>query len=148
FPQTANTEPYDAQIAYVLAGFIENVRSLSIDPVVVRANWIDALNYVTPRGARALNAYAGDESPFAKIGRRTIRVEAIEVVRASVDAFDVRWEERTFEAGAVIKRERFACALSVVFKSPNIAGMISRNLLGIYIDRFTWRHDPIVGATR
>jgi type IV secretory pathway TrbF-like protein/sugar phosphate permease len=145
FSETA--KPYDAQIAYVLAGFIKNVKSLSIDPVVVRANWIDALNYVTPRGARALNAYAGDGTLFTKIGRRTITVEGIEVARASVDAFDVRREERTFEAGAVIKRERFAGAFSVVFKSPNIAGTISRNLLGIYIDRFTWRHDPIVGAT-
>ena len=35
-PATAAYTPSDAQIAYTLARFIENVRSLSIDPVVVR----------------------------------------------------------------------------------------------------------------
>jgi type IV secretion system protein TrbF len=55
--------PSDAEIAYVLVGFVTNVRSLSVDPVVVRANWIDALDHVTARGARMLNAYARDEVP-------------------------------------------------------------------------------------
>jgi len=126
FPGTARTAPYEAQIADVVARFIKNVRSLSIDPVVVRTNWIDALDQVTPRGARALDAYVRAETPFAKIGRQTITVDAIEVVRVSVDAFDVRWEERTFDAGAVVKRERFSGVLSVVFKSRISAGRSAR----------------------
>jgi hypothetical protein len=52
----AATAPLDAQIAYVLARFVKNVRSLSVDPIVVRANWIDALDHVTAREARILNA--------------------------------------------------------------------------------------------
>ena len=48
--------PSDAQIAHFLARFVENVRSLSIDPVVVRANWLRAYDYVTDRGAQTLNA--------------------------------------------------------------------------------------------
>jgi type IV secretion system protein TrbF len=64
--------PSDAEIAYVLAGFVTNVRSLSVDPVIVRANWIDALDHVTDhvttRAARMLNAYAGDENPFMRSG--------------------------------------------------------------------------------
>ena|SRR5215475_14204497 len=88
FPETARRPRRADRICP--GGFIKNVRSLSIDRVVVRANWIDALDYVTPRGARALNAYAGKESPFAKIGRQTITVESIEVPPAFVDAFDVR----------------------------------------------------------
>ena len=35
-------KPADAQIAYHLAHFIMLVRSLSIDPIVVRQNWLDA----------------------------------------------------------------------------------------------------------
>ena len=43
-------QPSDAQIAHFLARFIENVRSLSIDPVIVRTNWLRAYDFVTDRG--------------------------------------------------------------------------------------------------
>ena len=49
-PAVAAYEPTDAQIAYHLARFIENVRSLSIDPIVVRQNWLRAYDYATDRG--------------------------------------------------------------------------------------------------
>ena len=35
-------KPNDAQIAYHLARFLTDVRSLSIDPIVVRQNWLEA----------------------------------------------------------------------------------------------------------
>jgi type IV secretion system protein VirB5 len=113
----------------------------------VRANWIDALDHVTARGARTLDAYARDESPFAKIGRRTVTVVVTKVVRAAGDAFEIRWEERISETDAAVKRERFMGAVSIVFKSPNVAGAISSNPLGVYVDSFTWQRDPIAGAT-
>jgi len=145
-PKMEATAPSDAQIAYVLARFVKNMRSLSADPVVVRANWIDALDHVTERGRGALNAHARDESPFARIGRQTITVEAIEVRRASANAFDIRWKEQTFENGAVVKSEHLMGVLSIAFKSPNGAGAIGRNPFGVYVDSFTWRRDPNVRA--
>jgi type IV secretion system protein TrbF len=145
-PKMEAPAPSDAQIAYVLARFIKNIRSLSIDPVVVRANWIDALDHVTGRGARTLNDYARDESPFTKIGRRTVTVEITEVGRASAATFDVRWEERIFEAGAVAKSERFKGVVAIIFNSPITTRMIIKNPLGLYVDRFTWWRDPIGDA--
>jgi type IV secretory pathway TrbF-like protein/nitrate/nitrite transporter NarK len=145
-PKLEATAPSDAQIAYVLAGFVKNIRSLSADPVVVRANWIDALDHVTERGRGALNAHARDESPFARIGRQTITIEAVEVRRVSANAFDIRWNEQTFESGAVVKSEHLVGVLSIALKSPNGAGAISRNPFGVYVDSFTWRRDPNVRA--
>ena len=57
--------PSDAQIAFHLARFIENVRSLSIDPVVVRQNWLRAYDFVTDRAAVTLNEHARENDPFA-----------------------------------------------------------------------------------
>ena len=147
-PEGAATEPSDAQIAYVLTRFIIHIRSLSIDPVVVRANWIDALDHVTAHVAHALDTYARSESPFTKIGRQIITVEGIEVMRVSADAFDVRWEEQIFEADVFVKREHFRGFFSIVFKCPIESKEISRNPFGVYIDRFTLRRDPIAAATR
>jgi len=35
--------------------------------LLVRSNWLDALNYVTDRGAQTLNDYARDADPFTKM---------------------------------------------------------------------------------
>ena len=100
-------QPSDAQIAHFLARFIENVRSLSIDPVIVRTNWLRAYDFVTDRGAQALNEYAREADPFTKIGSRTVTAEVTSVVRASSDSFEIRWKENTYENGAIAKTERF-----------------------------------------
>jgi type IV secretory pathway TrbF-like protein/predicted MFS family arabinose efflux permease len=133
--------PSDAQIAYVLARFVNNVRSLSVDPIVVRANWIDALDQVTARGVRILNAYARDESPFTQVRRRTVTVVVTEIVRRAEDAFEIRWEEQIFETRMPVRRERFMGAVYILFSSPNASRLTSKNPLGLYVDKFTWWRD-------
>jgi len=54
-PAQTNFKPSDAQIAHQLARFITNVRSVSIDPVVLRDNWLNAYNYATDQAALTLN---------------------------------------------------------------------------------------------
>ena len=61
--------PGDAQIAHHLARFVTMVRSLSVDPIVVRQNWLDGYDYTTDKGAAALNDYARVNDPFARIGK-------------------------------------------------------------------------------
>jgi len=130
-PKMEAAAPSDPEIAYVLAGFVTNVRSLSVDPIVVRANWIDALDHVTARGARMLNAYARDESPFTKIGRQTVTVLVTKVVRAAREGFEIRWEERILETAAPLRREHFTGTVSILFNSSGTAKLISKNPLGL-----------------
>ena len=99
-------KPSDAQIAFHLARFVDNVRSLSIDAVVVRQNWLKAYDFVTDRAAVTLNEYARENDPFAKVGRETVAVEVTSVVRASDTSFQVRWLERSFEGGALKDTKR------------------------------------------
>ena len=92
--------PADAQIAFHLAHFVTLVRSLSIDPIVVRQNWLDAYDYTTDKGAAVLNDYARTNDPFARIGRESVTVQITSVVRASDTSFNVRWTERRYVNGA------------------------------------------------
>lgn len=103
--------PTDAQIAYHLARFIANVRSLSIDPIVVRQNWLDAYDYATDRGASVLNEYARANDPFKRVGQTSVAVETTSVVRASDNSFQIRWIERTYANGALATTERCRCAI-------------------------------------
>ena len=145
---TENYRPSDAQIAFHLARFIENVRSLSIDPVVVRQNWLHAYDYATDRAALTLNEYARDHDPFAGIGRITVAVEIASVVRASDASFQVRWLERTFENGAAKDERRFTAILSIVIAPPRTAEAVRKNPLGIYVHGLNWSQDLSPGENK
>jgi type IV secretion system protein VirB5 len=139
-------QPSDAQIAHFLARFIENVRSLSIDPVIVRTNWLRAYDFVTDRGAQALNDYAREADPFAKIGSRTVTAEVTSVVRASSDSFEIRWKENSYENGSIAKAERFTGLVTTVLKPPADAETLRKNPLGLYVHSLNWSRDLIGDA--
>lgn len=67
--------PPDAMIAYVLERFVINVRSLSTDPVIVRARWLEAYDFVTAHAAEVLSEEIRTRKPFADLGARPVIVE-------------------------------------------------------------------------
>ena len=132
--------PSDPQIAYFLARFVKNIRSLSTDPVIVRSNWMDALNYVTAHGARLLSDYARDNKPFINLGLRSITVEVTNVIRASSRSFEIHWTEKTYQSGMNIKSERYTGIAETIFEPTETADPL-KNPLGLFVDTFRWRHD-------
>lgn len=134
-------KPTDAQIAYHVARFVSSVRSLSTDPIVVRQNWLDAYDYTTDRGAAALNEYARENDPFARIGQNSTAVEVTSVVRASDSSFQLRWIERHYVNGALSDTERWTAVLSVVLQPPRNEERLRRNPLGIYVNGLAWSRE-------
>lgn len=133
--------PTDAQIAFHVARFIANVRSLSLDPVVVRQNWLDAYAYTTERGAATLNDYARGNDPFARVGQLSIAVEITSVVRASEHSFQLRWIERSYVNGALSATERWTAILTLILQPPRTEERLRRNPLGIYVDGLNWNRE-------
>ncbi|MBL4854617.1 MAG: hypothetical protein JKY25_10310 [Robiginitomaculum sp.] len=68
-PVSDKFRPSDAQITNQLARFITNVRSISIDPVVLRQNWMQAYAFATDQASITLNSYAQANDPFAEVGQ-------------------------------------------------------------------------------
>ncbi len=145
-PALQNYEPTDAQIAFHLANFIRNVRSISIDPIIVRQNWLEAYDYTTDRAALTLNDYARENDPFAQIGRRSVAVEITSVVRSSDDSFDVRWRENTYRNGQPAGAETYTAVLSIVLETPDTAELIHKNPLGVYVHGINWSKDLTAGG--
>lgn len=133
--------PGDAQIAYHLARFITDVRSLSIDPIVVRRNWLEAYDYATDRGAATLNDYARTNDPFSRIGQNSVAVEVTSVVRASDSSFQVRWIERGYVNGSPSTTERWTAVLSIVLQPPRTEERLRMNPLGIYVNGLSWSRE-------
>lgn len=126
--------PTDAQIAFLITQFVEDIRSLSTDPVVVRTKWARAYAMTTPRAVDALNRYAIDSARFTKIGKHAITAKVTSVVRASDEAFEVHWREVIFEKGASIRSELLAGFVKVVFKKSAAVNTVIGTSFGVYVD--------------
>ena len=137
-PAAADSQPSDAQIAWYLARFIEDVRGLPTDPVIVRRNWLRAYDFTATSGAAALNEYARADDPFAKVGRQQIAVDVSSVIRASPDSFRIAWVQRRYQDGALVATERWTAILSVIVQSPHDADHLRKNPLGIYVTAINW----------
>ena len=140
-PAIERYQPTNAQIAYHVAHFIQNVRSLPSDAVVVRKQWLDAYDYTTDRGAAVLNDYARENDPFARVGQDTVAVEVSSVVRISENSFQVRWLERTYTNGAVTNADRWTAIVSLLIKQPADEVRLRKNPLGIYVDGLNWSRE-------
>ena len=143
----ANYEPTDAQIAYQLAGFIKNVRSVSIDPIVVRENWLEAYNYTTDKASLTLNDYARDNDPFSDVGKRSVSIDIANIVRSSDDSFDVRWRETTFLSGVRQRQDTYTAVLSIIIDPPRDEATLHRNPLGVYVHGINWSRDLLSTQT-
>lgn len=143
----ASYRPTDAQIAWHLARFIRNVRSGSLDPVLMRRDWLEAYDFATRRGAQFLGDYARSADPFANVGERTVSVQVTSVVRASDRSFQVKWTEVAYERGAEAGSSRWTAILTVVIKPPKAADVLRKNPLGIYVDAIDWSRELDVPAS-
>lgn len=137
-PAVADYRPTDPQIAWHLARFVENVRSIPADAVIVRQNWLRAYEFTTDRGAVALNDYARANDPFTKIGKVQVAVDVSSVIRASPESFRVAWVEHRYENGQLSTTERWTAILTVVIEQPRTADKLRANPLGVYVNAINW----------
>ncbi len=137
----ADYRPTDPQVAWHLARFIEQVRGLPSDPIVLRQAWLRAYEFTTDRGAVALNEYARSNDPFTRVGRQQVSVEVSSVIRASPDSFRVAWTEQHYENGQLSRTERWTAILTIVLQQPRTAERLRANPLGIYVNAISWSRE-------
>jgi len=137
----AGYHPTDPQIAWHLAKFVENVRSISLDPVLMRRDWLAAYDFATERGARFLGEYARSAKPFDQVGEKTVSVQVTSVVRASDRSFQVKWTETAFDRGTQTGVAHWTGILGVRMNPPRSAETLRRNPLGVYVDAIDWSRE-------
>jgi type IV secretion system protein VirB5 len=140
-PAAAGYRPTDPQIAWHLGRFVANVRSISLDAVLMRENWLSAYDFVTERGALFLNEHARASDPFGQVGDRTVSVQVTSIVRASDRSFQVKWTETAYERGSLAGTSRWTAILQVVLRPPRSADELRRNPLGLYVDGIDWSRE-------
>ena len=140
-PAEKGYQPTDAEIARDLSRFISDVRSLPLDPVLARKNWLEAYDYVANKAAVFLSTYAQTNDPFKSIGERSVSVDVTSVVRASDTSFQIRWTEQAFVQGAATPPERWTAILTTAISPPRTEAVLRRNPLGLYVTAMSWSRD-------
>ena len=137
----ASYRPTDPQIAWSLGHFIADVRSVSLDPVLMRAGWLEAYDFATGHGAQFLGDYARSADPFANIGERTVSIQVTSGVRASDRSFQVKWTETVYERGSMAGISHWTAMVTVVVNPPTSAETLRKNPLGLYVDAIDWSRE-------
>lgn len=130
--------PSEAQIAYHLGHFVQLVRSLPTDGVVLRENWLEAYKFLTPQAAAQLTEIARADDPFLSLGRvgRTVQVRSI--LARSNRTWEVTWVERSTNATGSADGESYSGVFTVTTRRPRNADEIASNPLGLFITDFSW----------
>ena len=134
-------EPSEAQIGHALASWIRDVRSKSIDPIVIRQNWLRAYDLLSPRAATFLNAWAGAHDPFADVGREAVNVEVLNVIRRTGRTYDLQWRETRFINGQQAGVERWRALITTGVREPRTEAELMKNPLGLRIEDISWTPD-------
>ena len=142
-PAAEAYEPTEAEVAWYLGRFITNVRSLSLDPVLVRQNWLQAYDFATERGAAFLNAYAQANDPFKAVGERSVAVEITSIVPVTETSYQVKWTEQSFKNGSPAGTENWTGILTLVTTQPRTTETVRKNPLGIYVDGIAWSRELV-----
>ena len=141
-----NYTPQQNEYRHFLAHWLELVRSVSMDSVVVKHNWLDAYSFTTQAAANQLNDWAQKDDRLTKIGQETVSIEVISINRiAESRSYQIRWKEtvRTKE-GALKEEHAMTGVFPVKVEPPNgqDLGALRVNPLGIKIDGgFQWSKD-------
>ena len=137
-PANADYQPTDPQIAFHLARFIEQVRAIPDDAIIVRQNWLRAYEFTTDKGALALNDYARNNDPFAQVGREQVAVDVTSVIRASPSSFRVAWAERRYRDGSLAETSRWTAILTIAVQPPRNPDALRKNPLGLFVNAINW----------
>lgn len=141
-----NYTPQANEYRHFLGHWLELVRSVSIDPVVVKHNWLEAYRFTTQGAANQLNDWAQKDERLTKIGQETVSIEVISINPiAESRSFQIRWTETVRTKDGILKSHH---AMTGIFPvkleppNPQDEAGLRVNPLGLKIDGgFQWSQD-------
>lgn len=131
--------PNQAQEESFLAGFLNDVMTLPLDPVIVRSNWLDAYAKVEGRAVSQLNMHARNHNPFSMVGKltRSIQIERINPI--SKHTYDVVWTQSNYANSGKLKNiARFNGTFTLALgQKPSSLSQLLKNPFGLRVAYFS-----------
>jgi type IV secretion system protein VirB5 len=137
-----NYKPERPVIEYFIVQFVTKVRTVPLDPVVAKSQWLSAYDYLRQGAANTLNEIALREEPFSRIGFETVAVRMKSVVPLSRDTYQLRWEEATYsKEGVTLGTKGMTGIFNIEIVPPTDERKLQANPLGLFIRQFSWSRD-------
>jgi type IV secretion system protein VirB5 len=134
--------PDAAQIGYFVGQVVSLVRSRSLDPVVLRNQWLTAYHFLAGDAIRSMNQYAARQSGVDSTGTPIAKtVHLVSILQRSPSTYQVRWIEDTYSHGAMIRSVHYTGLFDIKLIPPATPKQVFNNPLGVYITNFTWSQD-------
>ncbi|MGI9286867.1 MAG: conjugal transfer protein TrbF [Pseudomonadales bacterium] len=132
--------PTEAQVAKNIRRFVDDTRSLSSDPMIIRKNWVDAYTLVAGEATQILSQYAQNNDPFQRAKESRINVEIETALAVSNDTWQVDWFEETWsKSGTLTDTTAWRGTFTVERLEPDSEKAIKTNPISVYITRFSWQ---------
>lgn len=129
----------ETHIRHHLFKFLEYVRSLSSDVVVVKRNWKAAYHYLTPSGSEILNTYAREVKPLTRYKTYRVDIKITSVLEHSQYTRQVNWIETTWsKEGKIFERSSWRGIFKYELHPVSKIEILRYNPLGFFIDAFNW----------
>ena len=128
------------QIRWLLARFITQARSVPADAHVLSRDFLDAYHYAVGAAAVALNAYARDERPYARmLAHERNEVEVSSIASDGEGRFEVAWTETRYAGDTLVAVEYWHAKLELGTADEAAA---ANNPFDVYVRDVVWtRYD-------
>lgn len=131
--------PREKEIKYFLSQIVLKARTIPMDPVVAKQNWVSVYAYLHSAAAYKMNEIIKRENPIAKIGHETLQAEINVIVPMSKDTYQIRWKEEVYTKEGTLKDTyRMTGLFTIEFVPPRSEKELLANPLGLYIKDFSW----------
>lgn len=131
--------PQDKEIKYFLSQIIQKSRTIPLDPVVAKQNWLSVYAFLRPSAALKMNERVKDENPFGKIGDETISVDVNVIVPMSDNTYQIRWTETVYtKEGSQKETYKMTGLFTIDFTTPTDEKSLYTNPLGLFVKDFSW----------
>lgn len=131
--------PTQAQDEAFLARFLNDVMTLSLDPVIVRNNWFDAYSKVMGRAVSQLNYHARHHNPYEHVGKETRSMKIIRISPISSQSYDALWTVSSYDMTGKLKDiARYNGTFTLVQgQKPSNLNALLKNPFGLKIAYFS-----------
>ncbi len=129
-------KPDDHLIGHDMACFVQNIRAVSSDPIVIRSNLENAYSFITPKAKRQLDKIVKEiKFPDRISSEITVAVDIKSITLKNKSLCVVVWSETMYEKTKQVSSDNFKSTFRLKFAQPLPDGKVYHvNPSGIYIN--------------
>lgn len=134
-----NYTPEEPEIKFFLGQLITKTRTIPLDVVVAKKNWIEVYAFLREAAVQKMNAFMTQSNMAGRIGTETSQVEVTVIVPLSKDSYQIRWKETTYDMQGTQKDViKMTGLFTIDLAPPRDEKSLAVNPLGLFIKDFSW----------